>query len=297
MVAATSNATLSVVLFVACAAAIVVTGFALARRPGRSGGRDDGPWVPRPLRGRGPLTTGVARLAILGVIVAAGLLLVLAIGAAVGFLARTSPIEHVNQGVLNWFVGHRGGWFDGFMTWLTGIGSSKHVIFPLAVIVGLAFSLWYDNPLPMILFTAGVVGAKTLQHYLIQIVHGSFPPAPTSIGPAGSYPSGGTIRVVVLFGLAAFLYSVRRPRRRGVTIALFTVVALLVFGEGFSRLYLGRHWLWDVVGGLVVGGLWLGVLGFGTVLLYRFDRRPRGRPPMGDSRPVEVHEPADGARV
>jgi hypothetical protein len=32
MVAATSNATLSVVLFVACAAAIVVTGFALARR-------------------------------------------------------------------------------------------------------------------------------------------------------------------------------------------------------------------------------------------------------------------------
>ncbi len=296
MVAA-ADAAVSVVLFVACAAAIVAAGVVLARRPGRVSGRDAGPWVPRPLRGRGPLTTGAARVVFLGGIMAGGFLVVLGIGALVGFLARTSALERINQDVLGWFVGHRAGWLNGIMSTLTGIGSAAYVIYPVAVIVGIGFSLWYDNPLPLVLSVATVLGVKALQHYLIAIVHGPFPPHVSAIGPTGSYPSGGTARVVAMFGMAAFLFAVRRPLRRRASVALFTVVALLVFAEGFSRLYLGRHWLWDVVGGLLVGALWLGILAFGTRLLFRFDASRRGRPSTGRTLPVEVRERTDGARV
>jgi undecaprenyl-diphosphatase len=206
-------------------------------------------------------------------------------------------MERINHDVLSWFVGHRADWLNGIMNTLTGIGSSKYVIYPLAVVVGVGFSLWYDNPLPMVLSVATVLGVKTLQHYLIDIVHGPFPPHATAIGPTGSYPSGGTARVVAMFGMAAFLFAVRRPHRRRTAVALFTIVSLLVLAEGFSRLYLGRHWLWDVVGGLLVGALWLGILAFGARVLFRFDAPRRGHPSAGRAVPVEVREPADGARV
>jgi len=69
-----------------------------------------------------------------------------------------------------------------------------------------------------------------------------------------SYPSGHAIvGVAVIFTVALMLL-----RERGWRWPLFTAAALLCVNL-YSRLYLGVHWPTDVIGGLILGVLWLGV--------------------------------------
>ena len=71
-----------------------------------------------------------------------------------------------------------------------------------------------------------------------------------------SFPSGHTVFFVVFFGFLLFLTYVLRvpslPRR--ILLSLFSALILLI---GVSRVYLGAHWLSDILGGYLVGSLWL----------------------------------------
>jgi membrane-associated phospholipid phosphatase len=75
-----------------------------------------------------------------------------------------------------------------------------------------------------------------------------------------SFPSGHAMMSMIIYGAIGYLLSVQFPQRRG-WIAVTT--GLLVGAIGFSRLYLGVHWLTDVVAGYAAGLVWLlvGVLG------------------------------------
>ena len=61
---------------------------------------------------------------------------------------------------------------------------------------------------------------------------------------------------IAVYGAFAFLYRSRartRLRAAAMTAAMIAVVALI----SFSRLYLGVHYLSDVLGGLAAGATWL----------------------------------------
>lgn len=69
-----------------------------------------------------------------------------------------------------------------------------------------------------------------------------------------SYPSGHAIvGVSVIFTVATMLF-----RGRGWWWPL-VVAAVLLLVNLYSRLYLGVHWPTDLIGGLILGVLWLGV--------------------------------------
>lgn len=69
-----------------------------------------------------------------------------------------------------------------------------------------------------------------------------------------SYPSGHAIvGVSVIFTVAVMLLRERGWRWPALAAATLLVVNL------YSRLYLGVHWPTDVIGGLIIGVLWLGV--------------------------------------
>jgi undecaprenyl-diphosphatase len=84
-------------------------------------------------------------------------------------------------------------------------------------------------------------------------------------GAGNSFPSGHVLRVVIVYGLLAFV--IRRlslsPRVRNVAVAVAIVLILLV---SFDRLYLDVHWESDVIGGLLLGAI---ALVAGTVWLDR----------------------------
>lgn len=66
----------------------------------------------------------------------------------------------------------------------------------------------------------------------------------------GSYPSGHALRTAFFFCfLAVLLWNEGRVWRR---LAALGLIPLVLF-FGFTRLYIGDHWLSDVVGGLLLG--------------------------------------------
>ncbi len=70
-----------------------------------------------------------------------------------------------------------------------------------------------------------------------------------------SFPSNHAAASAALYGFLAYLAWKLAPEKwRGVLVALFALMILLV---GCSRLYLGVHYPSDVVGGFILGGLFV----------------------------------------
>ena len=102
--------------------------------------------------------------------------------------------------------------------------------------------------------------------------------------PDYSFPSGHTMNALVFYAALALIAWSIAGRRAGL-IAL-ALAALITFGVGVSRIYLGVHYLTDVVGGVLAGLAWLLVAG--TALRARPAwRRWRNPQPTGPGRPVE----------
>lgn len=85
--------------------------------------------------------------------------------------------------------------------------------------------------------------------------------------PSWSFPSGHAMGSLVGYGFLAMLLLERR-RDRWSRITIITVAVVLIAITGFSRLYLGVHYLSDVVGGYVAGAVWLVV----CIAGYHVDR-------------------------
>jgi undecaprenyl-diphosphatase len=80
-----------------------------------------------------------------------------------------------------------------------------------------------------------------------------------------SFPSGHVTQYTALCGFLLFLtFAILKPSfGRGLLVVLLGLLILLI---GPSRMYLGAHWASDVVGGYLLGSLWLIV----TVWVYRW---------------------------
>jgi membrane protein DedA with SNARE-associated domain/membrane-associated phospholipid phosphatase len=74
-----------------------------------------------------------------------------------------------------------------------------------------------------------------------------------------AYPSGHATLATTTYGFLAILLArdVRPPYR----LAIYIIAILLILLIAFSRLYLGAHWLTDVVGGMLLGLAWAALLG------------------------------------
>jgi undecaprenyl-diphosphatase len=139
---------------------------------------------------------------------------------------------------------------------VTAAGSTR-VIWMLGVAVGLPLLLrrryeWFAG------WAAALIGGALLTRLLKQLFHRPRPFFAGSVIGDGSrsFPSGHAMESLIAYGmlvyLAWLLVSVR-PARAAVMVG----VAGLVAAVGFSRLYLGVHYLTDVLGGYAAGAAWL----------------------------------------
>jgi membrane-associated phospholipid phosphatase len=77
---------------------------------------------------------------------------------------------------------------------------------------------------------------------------------------SSAFPSGHAVRAAAVYTLVAWLV-VRwtSPHRRAARIATVATAVTMVLAIGVSRLLLAAHWLSDVVGGYLLGVLWVAV--------------------------------------
>jgi len=75
-----------------------------------------------------------------------------------------------------------------------------------------------------------------------------------------SFPSGHVVHYVVFFGflLAVMFVKKKIPSFWRIVIGIFS--AFLIFTISISRIYLGAHWVTDVIGGYLFGFIYLGII-------------------------------------
>src|SRR5690606_36066841 len=140
------------------------------------------------------------------------------------------------------------------MAGLASIGDAA-VLVP-AIALTMAWLLWRKRWMAAAHWLGALAFGLALTALLGAMVDMPNPPtAPRGFG----FPSIAVTMATITFGFFAVLIAREMPGRRRVWPYLVsgTVVAVL----GFARLYLGAHWLSDVVGGMLFGIVWLLVLG------------------------------------
>ncbi|HXM80002.1 MAG TPA: phosphatase PAP2 family protein [Thermoanaerobaculia bacterium] len=102
-----------------------------------------------------------------------------------------------------------------------------------------------------------------------------------------SFPSTHTATATAFFGAAGAIvfHLTGNPVARSAALLLCGALAAAV---GFSRVYLGAHWLSDVVGGLLIGLLWLTVWAAATARLFQDSGDARDRPSSTLASPLSV---------
>ena len=140
---------------------------------------------------------------------------------------------------------------------LTEIGSPR-LLAP--VIPLMALLLWWrgfrDEAL---LWMSATGGASLLTLGLKAHFHRLRPDLPWALTEehSFSFPSGQSVFAVVVYSVLVYL--TLRQRQRTFWRVLVTLGAMsLVFGIGYSRIYLGVHYPSDVLAGYLVGGFWVG---------------------------------------
>ena len=162
----------------------------------------------------------------------------------------------VDQAVQAFFVGHREAWLTGAMRAVTDLGSSAALI---AVAIG-AGLLWHRRARtwrPLSLLVGAYAGAWVLQRTIKALTQVPRPPAADAVGVFSGYafPSGHATDAAAVYGMLAVLLAIVLPRR-GAKAAVWTAAVVVVGLVGLSRIYLGAHWLTDVLAGIAIGAAW-----------------------------------------
>jgi undecaprenyl-diphosphatase len=76
---------------------------------------------------------------------------------------------------------------------------------------------------------------------------------------SASFPSGHTLNATVIAGIVVYLACLK-IRSAWTRAAVISAGALYAFAIGLSRVFLGHHWLTDVVAAWFVGCAWLTVV-------------------------------------
>jgi membrane-associated phospholipid phosphatase len=219
--------------------------------PGRTPGRHGPPGRAAAAAGPGGLA-GAARLCLIAIV---GTAAVLAVMVPLGVLAvHAGPA--IDKPFYQWTIAHRVPEWASVMKRATKIGNSQATWAAAGTAAACLAVTWRRRrwlpPLALgALFAANKLAIHTLRHVIHRVG--------TPTAPLGTFPSGGTARSVVFYGLIAYLlWREFSGTRRGAVWATAAVVAL-GFNEGYSRGYLGLHWLTDILSGWVYGGLLLAV--------------------------------------
>jgi membrane-associated phospholipid phosphatase len=171
---------------------------------------------------------------------------------------------------------------DRFLTGFTHLGGPVGMTIIASIVTALMVWRWRSRT-PLVLMVIAVAGSLLITVVGKASVSRVRPPLVDAVPPyehSFSFPSGHALNSTVIAGLVAYLILRRLDSalQRGLVVGLAVLWAVSI---GLSRVFLGHHWLTDVMFGWVIGLAWLAVVitAHRLFLTVRKARREPGRQP------------------
>ncbi len=186
-------------------------------------------------------------------------------------VVRADTIVSVDTRVANLLSVFRGPGLTEFFLWVTLFGKWQIIIiFTLAIVIIL---WWWRKRIYIAPLFLAVIGTGFFTWFGKLALHRPRPEVAIYTEQSFSFPSGHAAIAIAFYGFILYLL-VRNTGKWKAKVNSFFIVFILVFLIGFSRLYLGVHYLSDVWGGYLVGMLWLIVsISISEWLFYRQQNR------------------------
>lgn len=211
------------------------------------------------------LARHVSAHGVLAVTATVGGVLVLALTLATGEIydavEEGDGVASFDRPVLERALGLRSPGRDAALTWFTHLGGPTGMTIIAATVTVLMVWRWRSRT-PLLLMVVTVAGSLSVTLVGKAVVGRLRPPQVDAVPPfesSPSFPSGHALNSTAIAGMVAYLLLLHLQRRAarvlGVVLAVGWAVAI-----GLSRVFLGHHWLTDVMVGWVLGAAWLAVV-------------------------------------
>ena len=195
--------------------------------------------------------------------------------------STNSGLTDYDQGVLDRVVAARTPVVDTVVTVYSDLGDPAPAIIATGLAVAGLAVLWRSWT-PVVLMSLGGAGSLAMSMTTKAYADRVRPPLDLAVAPlepSWSFPSGHALNATIIAGVLAYL-AVSRTRSWRVAALVVPLAVLHLVLMGLSRVYLGAHWLTDVVVGWTMALAWLGVvLLVHQLLLRRAEARSQAVPP------------------
>ncbi len=183
-------------------------------------------------------------------------------------------IAGFDQPVLDAMVAHRTMASATAVTWFTQTAGPIGMPI-LGTVATVLIALHARRITPVILTVVAGAGSLAMTIAVKGLVGRNRPPLIEAVPPfesSASFPSGHSLNAIVIIGIVVYslVLALKTRWRRVLTIVVGSVYAIAV---GLSRVYLGHHWLSDVIGAWLLGLAWLLVV----IVAHRIARQYAAR--------------------
>ena len=212
-----------------------------------------------------------------------GLVIVLAFAAAGAEIyeavAENDGISQLDRPALDLAIALRTATSTKLVTGFTHLGGAVGMTV-IAATLTLAMTWRWRSRTPLVLMLIATAGSLLMTSVGKAVVGRPRPPLAEAVPPyeyAFSFPSGHTLNSTVIAGVVAYLLlrRLRSTRARVITVVLAVLWAVAM---ALSRVFLGHHWLTDVVFAWLLGIAWLALIITAHRLFLTVRRRRRDAP-------------------
>ncbi len=161
----------------------------------------------------------------------------------------------IDQQFATWLFQIRTTSWVNFFAFITNFGGSV-LIATLTVII-IAFLIQRKKRLEMLGLVIIIAGSGASMLAIKYLFHRERPVGIAAVvEDSYSFPSGHATLSMALYGYLIYLLWLTKWTQ-SVKICLTILLAILIILVGFSRLYLGVHYLTDVLAGFALGAIWI----------------------------------------
>src|SRR6478672_1580526 len=172
-------------------------------------------------------------------------------------VVEADGIAGLDQPVLDQAIAWRSPGLDHAVTLYTDVGGP--IGMPIVATVLTLLMVWrWRSRTPLVLMLIAAIGSLAMTTTGKALIGRARPPLSDAVPPyetSPSFPSGHTLNATVLAAILVYLV-LRRLDAGWARTSAVVVGAVFVVTMGLSRVFLGHHWLTDVVAGWALGLAW-----------------------------------------